>query len=60
MQLKKKNSLRFVPNGQIDNNPALVQIKAWCQTGDKPLTEPVMTCTGAYMHHSASMNKATD
>ena len=22
----------------IDNKPALVQVMAWCQTGDKPVT----------------------
>ena len=35
-------SLNSVPNGQISNVPALVQIMAWHQPGDKPLTEPVM------------------
>ena len=30
-------SLKYVPWGQIDNKPALVQIMAWCQTGHKPL-----------------------
>ena len=34
--------LKFVPNGPIDNNRALVQITAWCRTGDKALSEPVM------------------
>ena len=33
-------SLKFVPKGPIDNNPALVQIMAWRQIGDKPLFEP--------------------
>ena len=37
-----KISLKFVPNGQIDNIPALVQIKAWRRPGDKPLSEPMM------------------
>ena len=37
-------SLKFVPRSPIDNNkPALVQVLAWCQTGDKPLTEPMIT-----------------
>ena len=35
-------SLKFVPKGPIDNKSALVQVKAWCQTGDKPLPEPIM------------------
>ena len=37
-----KISLKFVPNGQINNIPALVQIMTWRRQGDKPLTEPVM------------------
>ena len=37
----KKNSLKFVPKGSINNIPALVQIMAWCRSGDKPLSEPV-------------------
>ena len=36
-------SLKFVPNGPIDNKPALVQVMAWRWTGDKPLPEPVLT-----------------
>ena len=35
-------SLKFVPVGQNDNIPALVQIMAWRRTGDKPLSEPMM------------------
>ena len=38
-----KISLKFVPNGPIDNNPALVQIMAWCRIGHKPLSEPMLT-----------------
>ena len=37
-----KNSLKYVPKGPINNIPALVQIMAWCQSGDKPLSEPMM------------------
>ena len=36
-------SLKFVPNGPIDNKSALVQVMAWRRTGDKPLPEPMMT-----------------
>ena len=36
-------SLKFVPKGQIDNKPALVQVIAWRRTGDKPLPEPMLT-----------------
>ena len=35
-------SLKFVPNGLINNTPALVQIMAWRRPGDKPLSEPMM------------------
>ena len=35
-------SLKFVPKGPINIIPALVQIMAWCQPGDKPLSEPMM------------------
>ena len=38
-----KISLKFVLNGPIGNNPALVQIMTWCQTGDKPLSESMLT-----------------
>ena len=31
--------MEFVPNGLINNNPALVQIMTWRCTGDKPLSE---------------------
>ena len=31
-------SLNFVPKGRINNNPALVQVMAWCWPGDKPLS----------------------
>ena len=37
-----KISLKFVPKGPINNNPALVQIMAWRRSGDKPLSEPMM------------------
>ena len=35
-------SLKFVPEGQINNIPALVQIMAWHQPGSNPLSEPTM------------------
>ena len=44
--------LKFVPNGLIDNNTALVQMMAWHRIGDKPLSEPMMAYFGdAYMRH---------
>ena len=35
-------SLKFVPKGPINNNPALVQVMAWRRPGDKPSPEPMM------------------
>ena len=32
----------FVPKGPIDNIPALVLRVAWCRTGRKPFSEPMM------------------
>ena len=47
--------LKFVPNGPINNIPALVDIMAWRLTADKPLSEPMMTqFNDAYIRHSAS------
>ena len=47
-----KISLKFVPKGPIDNNPALVKIMAWCQIGDKPLSQSMLTqFTDAYIRH---------
>ena len=37
-----KISLKFVPKGPVNKIPALVQIMAWCRSGDKPLSEPMM------------------
>ena len=43
-------SLTFVPNGPIDNRLALTQVLAWRRTGDKPLSEPILTqFNDAYM-----------
>ena len=45
-------SLKFVPEGPINNNPALVQIMAWRRSGDKPISEPTLTqFIDAYMRH---------
>ena len=37
-----KISLKFVPQGPINNIPALVQLMAWRRSGDKPLSDPMM------------------
>ena len=42
-------SLKFVIKGPIYNIPALVQIMAWCQPGDKPLSEPVLVSLLMYI-----------
>ena len=45
-------SLKFVPRGPIEINPALVQVMAWRWTGNKPLPEPMLTqITDACMQH---------
>ena len=47
-----KISLKFVCQGQIDNNPALVQIMAWHKIGAKPLSEPMLNrFTDTYMRY---------
>ena len=41
----------------IYNISVMVQIMAWCQRGDKPLSEPMMTqFRGAYMWHQREMS----
>ena len=48
--------LNFVPKGPIDSKSALVQAMAWCRTGDKLLTEAMLTqFTDAYMQHLGKM-----
>ena len=36
-RIRIKISLKFVPEGSIDDKPALVQVMAWRRTGAKPL-----------------------
>ena len=42
VRISIKISLKFVPTDPINNILALVQIMAWRQPGDKPLSEPMM------------------
>ena len=42
VRISIKISLKFVPKGPINNNPALVQIMACRRSGDKPLSDPMM------------------
>ena len=41
--------LKFVPRGPINNIPALVQMMTWRQSGDKPLSEPMMVSLVMYI-----------
>ena len=41
--------LKFVRKGPINNIPALVQIMSWSQSGDKPLSEPMMVSLPAHI-----------
>ena len=53
--------LKFVPDGPIDNNSALVQVMTWHRRGNKPLDKPMMVqFTDAYMRHPASMHIPPD
>ena len=49
-----KISLKFVPKDPINNIPALVQIKAWCQPGTKPLSEPMMVSSLMHIYVTRS------
>ena len=43
-------SPKFIPKSPINHIPPLVQVMAWCQSGDKPLSEPMLTqFTDAYI-----------
>ena len=45
-ELYEKITLKYVHKSPIANKPTLVQIIAWCQTGNKPISEPVMAYFG--------------
>ena len=50
-------SLKFVPKGPINNNPALVQIMAWRRSGDKPLSEQMMVRLLTHIYASLGLNE---
>ena len=50
-------SLKFVPKGQINNKPALVQMMAWCQTGTKPLSELTIVLFTDVIHASLGLHE---
>ena len=43
-------SMKFVPEGQIYNIPALLQMMAWRRSGDKLLSEPVMVTVPTHIY----------
>ena len=45
-------SLTYIPKGPIVKKSALVQVMAWRRTGDKPLSEAVLTKTHDAIGHS--------
>ena len=46
-------SLKFVPHSSINDKSVMIQIMAWCQTGDRPLPEQMKTdFSDAYIHYS--------
>ena len=56
VRISSKISLKFVPEGPINNILALVQIMAWRRPGDKPLSEPMMVRLSTHIRHSGSMS----
>ena len=40
---KCQSEFRFITSSPNDNKSILVQVTVWCQTGDKPFPEPMMT-----------------
>ena len=51
-------SLKFIPNGPINNIPALVQWMAWRRPGDKSLFEPMMVSLW-WMYTSLGLDELT-
>ena len=50
-------SLEFVPEGSINNIPSLVQIMAWCLSGDKPFSELMMVRLLTNIYASLGLNE---
>ena len=51
--------LKFVPKGPINTIPALVQIMVWRRTGDKPLSELMMTQFNGRIYASLGLDELT-
>ena len=50
-------SMNFVPKSSIDNKSLLFKVMVWCQTGGKPLPEPMLAqFTDVYMWHKGKMS----
>ena len=54
-----KISLKFVPEGLINNIPSLVQIMAWRWPGDKPSSEAMMVSLLMHIYASLGLNELT-
>ena len=57
-QMTFSNAFSWIKKGPIDNNTALVQMMAWCCTGNKPLSEPLMASVGG-IYASLCLNELT-
>ena len=59
--ISNKISFRYVSKGAVDIMSAFVKIMVSCRTGDKPLSDPMMTqFTDEYMHHLTSRSYYTE
>ena len=56
-EFRLKISLNLVPEGSINNIPALVQIMARCRAGDKPSPDPMMVNLPTHMTRPQRVNK---
>ena len=54
VRISVKNSLKFVPKGQINNTPALVQMMAWRRPGD--MSHYLNQCWSVYWRIYASLS----
>ena len=48
VRISIENSMKFVPNGTVNNIPTLIQIMAWRRPGDKPLSELMLTASRGF------------
>ena len=50
VRIQFKSLLMFVPNGPINNIPALVQLMAWRRPGAKSLSEPMVVRLSTHIY----------